>query len=175
MAVNSKGIGYWADSANRLIGEMDPVTGKINMYTIPTANSDPARVFIAPDDQVWFGERNPSAQKIGVLDVKTKTFKEWDDRPVDPYGIVVDKSGHVWTGGTPTDFVTRLDPATGESVRYLLPTVNASVQRADANNFTNPPSMVLGETHGAKIALVQPIGVGGRLPRPGYCRESRKK
>lgn len=157
VAVNSKGIGYWADSANRLIGGMDPASGKIKMYMIPTANSDPARVFVTPDDKVWFGERNPSAQKIGVLDVKTGQFKEWDDRPVDPYGIVVDKSGHVWTGGTPTDFVTRLDPSTGESVRYLLPTVNASVQRADANNFTNPPSMVLGETHGAKIALVQPL------------------
>jgi virginiamycin B lyase len=157
VAVNSKGIGYWADSANRLIGEMDPVTGKTTLHSIPTANSDPARLFITPDDQVWFGERNPSAQKIGVFDPQTKQFKEWDDHPVDPYGIVVDKSGHAWSGGTPTDFVTRLDPKTGEMVRYLLPTVNASVQRAAANNFTNPPSMVIGETHGAKIAIVQPL------------------
>jgi len=157
VAVNSKGIGYWADAANRLIGEMDPVTGKTTLHTIPTANSGPARLFIAPDDQIWFSERNPSAQKIGVFDPKTKQFKEWDDRPIDPYGIVQDKSGHVWAGGTPTDFVTRLDPKTGEMIQYLLPTVNASVQRADANNFTNPPSMIVGETHGAKIALVQPL------------------
>jgi streptogramin lyase len=157
VAVNSKGIGYWADSANRFIGEMDPATGKSTLYSIPTANSGPARVFIAPDDRVWFSERSLSAQKIGVFDPKTKQFKEWDDHTVDPYGIVMDKSGHVWTGGTPSDFVTRLDPTTGESVRYLLPTVNASVQRADANNSTNPPSMVLGEVHGAKIAIVQPL------------------
>jgi virginiamycin B lyase len=157
VAVNSKGIGYWADSANRFIGEMDPATGKSTLYSIPTANAGPARVFISPDDRVWFSERNLSAQKIGVFDPKTKQFKEWDDRPVDPYGIVVDKSGHVWSGGTPSDFVTRMDPATGEGVRYLLPTVNASVQRADANNATNPPSMVLGEVHGAKIAIVQPL------------------
>jgi len=135
----------------------NPNAGKTSLFTIPTPNSGPARLFITPDDQIWFGERNPSAQKIGVLDVKTKTFREWDDHPVDPYGIVVDKSGHAWSGGTPTDFVTRLDPSTGEMVRYLLPTVNASVQRADANNFTNPPSMLVGETHGAKIALVQPL------------------
>jgi virginiamycin B lyase len=136
---------------------MDPATGKSTLYSIPTANAGPARVFISPDDRVWFSERNLSAQKIGVFDPKTKQFKEWDDRPVDPYGIVVDKSGHVWSGGTPSDFVTRMDPATGEGVRYLLPTVNASVQRADANNATNPPSMVLGEVHGAKIAIVQPL------------------
>ena len=157
VAVNSKGVGYFADAANRLIGEMDPATGKTTLYTIPTVNSGPARVHITPDDHVWFSERNPSAQKIGVFDPKTKEFKEWDDKPVDPYGIVVDKSGHVWSGGTPTDFVTRLDPKTGEKVRYLLPTVNASVQRAEANNFTSPPSMVLGEVHGAKIAIVQPL------------------
>lgn len=157
VAVNSQGIGYWADAANRLIGEMDPATGKTTMYTIPTPNAGPARVFITPQDQVWFSERNPSAQKIGVFDPKTKEFKEWDDHPVDPYGIVVDKSGRAWSGGTPTDFVTRLDPSTGEMVRYLLPTVNASVQRADANNFTNPPSLVVGEVHGAKIAIVQPL------------------
>jgi len=157
VAVNSKGIGYWVDSANRLLGEMDPATGKSKLYTIPTPNAGPARVFITPQDQVWFSERNPSAQKIGMFDPKTGAFKEWDDRPVDPYGIVVDKSGRAWAGGTPTDFVTRLDPATGEKVRYLLPTVNASVQRADANNFTNPPSLVVGETHGAKIAIVEPL------------------
>jgi len=157
VAVNSKGIGYWADSANRLIGEMDPVTGKTTLHSVPTPNSDPARLYITPDDQVWFSERSPSTQKIGVFNPNTKEFKEWDDHPVDPYGIVVDKSGHVWSGGTPSDFVTRLDPSTGEKVQFLLPTVNASVQRADANNFTNPPSMVIGETHGAKIAVVQPL------------------
>jgi streptogramin lyase len=157
VAVSSKGMGYWTDSANRFIGEMDPATGKTTLYATPTPNSGPARLSITPDDQIWFGERNSTAQKIGVFDIKTKQFKEWDDHPINPYGIAFDKSGHAWTGGTPTDFVTRLDPKTGEMVQYLLPTVNASVQRADANNFTNPPSMLVGETHGAKIALVQPL------------------
>jgi len=82
VAVNSKGIGYWADSANRLIGEMDPVPEKQPVYD-SHSKFGPARLFITPDDQIWFGERNPSAQKIGVLDVKTKTFREWDDHPVD--------------------------------------------------------------------------------------------
>jgi virginiamycin B lyase len=157
VAVSSKGIGYWADAANRFIGEMDPATGKTKLYPTPTANSGTARLFMTPDDQLWFGERNPSAQKLGVFDTKTKQFKEWDDDPINPYAIAFDKSGHAWTGGTPTDFLTRLDPKTGEKVQYLLPTVNASVQRADADNFTSPPSLVVGETHGAKIALVQPL------------------
>ena len=78
-------------------------------------------------------------------------------RPVEPYDAILDKSGHVWTGGEPTDFVTRLDPKTGEMVNYLLPTVNANIRRVYADNFSDPPSMLVGENHRAKIVLVQPL------------------
>jgi virginiamycin B lyase len=119
--------------------------------------SGPRRENITADDQIWFGENNLSAQKIAVFDTKTKQFKEWEDRPVEPYDVILDKSGHVWTGGEPTDFVTRMDPKTGEMVNYLLPTVNANIRRVYADNFTDPPSMLVGENHRAKIVLVQPL------------------
>lgn len=156
VSVSSKGWCYWSDLANRNIGEIDPATGKITLYPTPTPMSGPRRENITADDQIWFGENNLSAQKIAVFDTKTKQFKEWEDRPVEPYDAILDKSGHVWTGGEPTDFVTRLDPKTGEMVNYLLPTVNANIRRVYADNFTDPPSMLVGENHRAKIVLVQP-------------------
>ncbi len=119
--------------------------------------SGPRRENITADDQIWFGENHVSAQKIAVFDIKTKQFKEWEDRPIEPYDAILDKSGHVWTGGEPTDFVTRLDLKTGEMVNYLLPTVNANIRRVYADNFTDPPSMLVGENHRAKIVLVQPL------------------
>jgi virginiamycin B lyase len=157
VSVSSKGWCYWSDLANRNIGEINPATGKITLYPTPTPMSGPRRENITPDDKIWFGENNLSAQKIAVFDTKTKQFKEWDARPVDPYDVIIDKSGHVWTGGEPTDFVTRLDPKTGEMVNYLLPTVNANIRRVYVDNFTDPPSMLVGENHRAKIVLVQPL------------------
>jgi virginiamycin B lyase len=107
--------------------------------------------------RLGFGENNLSAQKIAVFDTRTKEFKEWEDRPIDPYDAILDKSGHVWTGGEPTDFVSRLDPKSGEIVNYLLPNVNTDIRRVNVDNFTNPPSMLIGENHRGKIVLVQPL------------------
>jgi virginiamycin B lyase len=154
---SSSGLCYWSDRGNRNIGELDPATGKTTLYPTPTPNSSPRRGNITPDDQIWFAENNVSAQKIAVFDTKTKEFKEWEDRPIDPYDAILDKSGHVWTGGEPTDFVSRLDPKSGEIVNYLLPNVNTDIRRVNVDNFTNPPSMLIGENHRGKIVLVQPL------------------
>lgn len=157
VSVSSRGLCYWSDLANRNIAEIDPATEKITLYPTPTPNSGPRRENITPDDQIWFGENNLSAQKIAVFDTKTKQFKEWEARPIDPYDAIIDKSGHVWSGGEPTDFVSRLDPKSGEIVSYLLPTVNTDIRRVYVDNLTNPPSMLIGENHRAKIVLVQPL------------------
>jgi hypothetical protein len=50
-----------------------------------------------------------------------------------------------------------LDPETGDFTQYLLPTVDVNIRRVEVDNFTNPPSFLIGENHRAKIALVQPL------------------
>jgi hypothetical protein len=92
-----------------------------------------------------------------VFNIKTKQFKEWDDKPYATYDAVLDKAGFAWGGGQPTDFVTRLDPKTGEMVHYLMPTVKTDIRRVFVDNSTNPPSMLVGEDRGAKILLIQPL------------------
>ena len=159
IAVSSKGLGYWGDLANRNVGEMDPETGKTMLYPTPTPNSGPRRMHMTPDDMLWFAENSEGARKIAVFDTKTKTFKEWGPPSPydDPYDVAADKAGYAWAGGEPTDFVTRLDPKTGEMVDYLLPTSNVNIRRMDVYNLTNPPSAMLGENHQAKIVLIQPL------------------
>ena len=71
--------------------------------------------------------------------------------------MVADKAGFVWAGGEETDFVTRLNPKTGEMVDYVLPNYNVNIRRVDVNNSTTSPSMLFGENHQAKIILVQPM------------------
>ena len=156
VAMDSKGICYWGDTANRNIGAIDTRTGKTELYPTPTPNSFPHRIEMAADDQLWFAEIN--AKKIGHFDTKTKKFQEWaalgDD---DPYGVALDSAGFAWTGGTPTDYVTRLNPKTGQMIQYLLPNSNVNIRRVRTYDLTNPPSMLIGENHQAKIALIQSL------------------
>lgn len=154
VAMDPKGTCYWGDTGNRYIGAMDTRTGKTEFYATPTPNSNPHRIEMEADDQLWFAEIN--AKKIEHFDTKTKKFEEWaalgND---DPYGADLDSAGFAWTGGTPTDFVTRLNPKTGEMIHYLLLNSNVNIRRVRTYNLTNPPSMLIEENHQAKIALIQ--------------------
>ena len=156
VAMDSKGTCYWGDTGNRYIGTIDSRTGKTELFPTPTAMSFPHRIEMAADDQLWFAEIN--AKKIGHFDTKTKKFQEWaalgDD---DPYGVAMDTAGFAWTGGTPTDYVTRLNPKTGQMIQYLLPNSNINIRRVRTYDLTNPPSMLIGENHQAKIALIQSL------------------
>jgi len=154
---DSRGWGIFADKAGGNIGVMDP-GGKTVLYPTPTINSGPRELRVDSEDRVWFGEDNVA--KIGMFDIKTKTFKEWTTDPTrveDDYGAVIDKDGYVWTGGIESDFVTRLDPKTGEMTQYLLPRLDVNIRCVNVDNFTNPPSLLIGENHQAKIALIQPL------------------
>ncbi len=163
VTVDSLGFGYWADIGNRNIGKMDPRTGKTTLYPTPTAASAPRRmhVYAGPggDDVIWFAEND--AHRIGAFNTITHEFKEWNDTLAwdEPYDVVRDGYGYVWTGGMPTDYVTRLNPQTGEMEHYLIPTCcGVNVRRTEVDNLTRPPSMLFGENHHAKIILVQPEG-----------------
>jgi virginiamycin B lyase len=156
VASDSRGWGYFADIAGGNIGEVDP-QGKVTLYTPPTPNAGVRLMHIDSQDRIWFGE--DKVAKIGMFDIKTKQFKEWaDPQPLnDDYDAVPDKAGYVWTGGMATDLVTRLDPRTGEMTQYMLPTLDVNIRSLDVSNFTTPPSLIVGENHNAKIAVVTPL------------------
>jgi streptogramin lyase len=156
MASDSRGWGYFTDEAGGNIGEVDP-EGHVTLYPVPTDNAGPRLMHMDGDDRIWFGEDH--AAKIGMFDTKTKQFKEWQD-PFDlndDYDAVPDKAGYVWTGGMVTDFVTRLDPKNGEMTQFLLPQLDVNMRALDVDNFTDPPSLLVGENHHAKIAIVTPL------------------
>jgi virginiamycin B lyase len=153
---DSRGWGYFTDEAGGNIGEIDP-EGHITLYPVPTDNAGPRLMHIDSEDRIWFGEDH--AAKIGMFDIKTRQFKEWPD-PIDlndDYDAVPDRAGYVWTGGMVTDIVTRLDPKSGDMTQFLLPDLDVNMRALDVDNFTNPPSLLVGENHHAKIAIVTPL------------------
>ncbi len=157
IGVDSEGNGYFADIAGGTIGRVDAKTGEVQLFPTPTPDSGPRRTNMDREDKYWFGENYVS--KIGMFDTKTRTMKEWT--PPTPwngaYPTVRDKTGAVWTVGMSTDYIYRMDPASGEFTEYLLPTLNANLRRVDVDNSTTPPTIWVAEVHQGKLAKIEPL------------------
>jgi virginiamycin B lyase len=137
--------------------EVDAATGKNTVYTPPTERAGPRRGEIDGSGKAWFAEYR--AGKIGMFDPATKVFKEWaipQYGPADPYAVAVDANGDAWSGGMYTDYVFRLNPATGKVTKYLMPTVNVNVRRVDVDGSARP-AVWIGANHHAKIVRIEPL------------------
>jgi virginiamycin B lyase len=137
--------------------EVDAATGKNTVYTPPTERAGPRRGAIDASGRAWFAEYR--AGKIGMFDPKTKAFKEWaipQYGPSDPYAAAVDENGEAWTGGMYTDYLFRLNPATGKVTKYMMPTVNVNVRRVDVDG-SRRPAVWIGANHHAKIIKIEPL------------------
>jgi virginiamycin B lyase len=147
---------YFTDFRQRHIGRIDAKTGQIDLYEIPTPNSAPRRGSMDAQDRLWFGEYR--GDRIGMFDTKKEEFREWQIPPKwsSPYDAVVDRNGEAWTGSMLSDQVTRLNPATGATVNYLLPR-STNIRRVFVDNSTNPVSFWAGNNHGASIVKVEPL------------------
>jgi streptogramin lyase len=142
--------------AGGVMGEIDTRTGVTTLHQPPTPNSGPRRGEVAADGRVWFAEFR--AGNIGMFDPETQAIQEW---PLgvpyaDPYDVDLDARGHVWSGGMLTDYVFRLDPASGEVTKYLAPTVNMNVRRIVVDRAPQP-TVWIGENHHGRILKVEPL------------------
>ena len=126
---------------------------------MPTPRSGPRRGRIDDQDRFWFSFYY--AGEIGMLDTKTKQIKEWPIPPV-PYSgcyyAMIDKKGSVWCGSELTPMMhTDSTRPPGKVTSYLLPTLEANIQRIDIDSSTNPVTAWVGEAHQAKIAKIEPL------------------
>jgi streptogramin lyase len=153
---DSKNNVYFTDFRQRHIGRIDAGTGAVDLFEIPTPNSAPRRGSMDAQDRLWFGEYR--GDRIGMFDTRREEFKEWPIPPKwsSPYDVVVDRNGEAWTGSMLSDQVTRLNPATGETVNYLLPR-STNIRRVFVDNSTTPVSFWAGNNHGASIVKVEPL------------------
>jgi virginiamycin B lyase len=147
---------YFTDFRQRHIGRIDAKTGQIKLYEIPTPDSAPRRGSMDAQDRLWFGEYH--ADRIGMFDTRTEQFKEWPVAPKwsAPYDVTTDRNGEAWTGSMLSDRVTRLNPATGDAINYLLPR-STNIRRVFVDNSTTPVTFWAGNNHGASIVKVEPL------------------
>jgi streptogramin lyase len=143
------------DFSSEFIGRIDAKTGQTTFFKTPTPNSNPRRGYMDPQDRLWFTEYR--AEKIAMFDTKTERFTEW---PVPayswPYDVMPDKNGELWTAGMSDDRVTRVDPKSGQSTQYQLPS-RTNVRRVWIDNSTATPTMWFGGNHSASIVKVEPL------------------
>jgi virginiamycin B lyase len=147
---------YFTDFRQRHIGRIDAKTGAVKLFEVPTPASAPRRGSMDAQDRLWFGEYR--GDRIGMFDTKTEQFREWQVAPKwsAPYDVVTDKNGEAWTGSMLSDQVTRLNPATGAAINYLLPR-STNIRRVFVDNSTTPVTFWVGNNHGASIVKVEPL------------------
>ncbi len=97
-----------------------PTEVNIMEWPLPTPGSRPHDPMAARDGSIWWSGQ--LANKLGRLDPKTGTFKEYPVHPMSaPHGLVEDKDGNVWFTGNFRGFIGKLDVKTGEVTEYKLP------------------------------------------------------
>ena len=129
--VESKGRIFWTELAGGAVGELDPATGEMSRFPMPSKGS-PHTPRADSKGNVWFTSVY-NASRIGRLDAKTKTVAEFDPSPkyknAHYYGLVVDKQDRVWAVGSTAHIIVSYDPRTGKWTTYPTPTQPSGPRR----------------------------------------------
>jgi streptogramin lyase len=93
-----------------------------------------------------------------MFDTVNESFTEWNVPTLYtyPYDVFMDKNSELWSGGMASDRVLRFDPASAQSVEYLLPRPT-NIRRVYVDNSTNPVTFWAGNNHGAEIDRLEPL------------------
>src|SRR6202049_1229923 len=123
--VDTDGHAWYSDFGNQFVGELDPKTGKVTDYPLPTLRDDqpkgPLNVEFDPDGNIWVGmSYQAGASKIDRKTKQVTTYplpKEWQGNTsqtnmVTPTHMYVDNK--VWMEDTENGHVFRLDLKTGQ-------------------------------------------------------------
>ena len=73
-----------------------------------------------------------------------------------PYRAQIDKNGEVWASTMSTDRVARLDPKTGETEQYLMPS-DTNMRTVFVDNATRPVTFWVGSNHDHRLVKVEPL------------------
>ncbi len=153
-----------ADSKNNLwlaeytqghLGKIDAKTKEVTWYVMPTPHARARRLEIDDQDRVLVAEYRTS--KVALFDSKTEMFTEYAlPEYTFPYRADFDKNGEIWASTMSTDRVVRLDPKTGRTVQYLMPS-DTNMRTVFVDNSTSPVTFWVGSNHDHRIVKVEPL------------------
>jgi DNA-binding beta-propeller fold protein YncE len=135
-------------------------TMELTIWRIPTANSLPYGIALAPDGKVYFTEF--SANKLGQLDPGTNEIRE---RAVgaDPGGLFLDEKGGLFLALAQDNAIQFL-LFTGGTASWPLPTAGAWPEVLVPGSGPGQVNLWLNERQGRKIARFSPSAIFVTLP-----------
>jgi virginiamycin B lyase len=146
---------WMAEFAEGHLGMIDAKTTEVTWYDMPTAHARARRLEIDDQDRVLVAEYRTS--KVALFDSKTKTFTEYTlPEYTFPYRADFDKNGEIWASTMSTDRVVGLDPRTGRTVQYLMPS-DTNMRTVFVDNSTTPVTFWVGSNHDHRIVKVEPL------------------
>jgi streptogramin lyase len=137
------------------LGKIDAKTTEVTWYATPTANARARRLQIDEHDRVLLTEYRTS--KVAQFDPRTEKFTEYTlPEYTFPYRANFDKNGELWASTMSTDRVERLNPKTGQTVQYLMPS-DTNMRTVFVDNSTTPVTFWVGSNHDRRIVKVEPL------------------
>jgi virginiamycin B lyase len=117
---------WFTDARTNSVGKLDPSTGEIVLYDIPTKNSGPFGLAFEPNHKrLWFTEF--ASNKLAVLDIDSKNILEFNLKENSgPIFMAFDKSGDMWVTLSYSSSILRTNPEKlvakeNNSQEYSLP------------------------------------------------------
>jgi streptogramin lyase len=150
---DSKNNLWMAEFVDGHIGKIDAKTGAVTWYPLPTAHGRARRMEIDDQDRVLVTEYRTS--KVALFDPKTEKFTEYSlPQYTYPYRANFDKNGEIWASTMSTDRVVRMDPKSGETEQYLMPS-DTNMRTVFVDNSTSPVTFWVGSNHDHRIVKVE--------------------
>jgi len=152
---DSKNNLWMAEFTDGHLGKIDAKTKAVTWYEIPTAHARARRLEIDAQDRILVTEYR--GNKVAQFDPKTEKFTEYDlPAYTYPYRANFDKNGEIWASTMSTDRVVRVNPKTGETVQYLMPS-DTNMRTVAIDNSTTPVTFWVGSNHDHRIVRVEPL------------------
>tara|TARA_R110000751_G_scaffold73956_1_gene149683 strand:- start:30769 stop:32022 length:1254 start_codon:yes stop_codon:yes gene_type:complete len=121
----SDGTIWWAGQWGNLIGKINPKTGEMKEYPLPTG-SMPHSVTLDQKGNIWYtGNKNATLGKLNPQTEEMTFYKMPDPKAKDPHTAIFDKNGTMWFTLQHSNMLGRLIPATGEIKLVTMPTPNS--------------------------------------------------
>jgi virginiamycin B lyase len=140
------------------LGKIDAKTLQVTWYTPPTPHARLRRMEIDDQDRITVAEYR--GNKVAVFDPKTEQFTEYQLPPYTfPYRAQFDRNGDIWASTMSSDRVVRLDPKTGKTVQFLMPS-DTNMRTVAVDNSTTPVSFWVGSNHDHALVKVESLDSG---------------
>ncbi len=146
---------WMAEFSEGYLGKIDAKTLQVTWYAAPTPHARLRRMELRPDGTIVVTEYR--GNKVAVFDPKTEKFTEYPLPPYTyPYRANFDKNGDIWASTMSTDRVVRVDPKTGQTDQYLMPS-DTNMRTVYVDNTSNPVGFWVGSNHDHALVHVEPL------------------